>query len=315
MDWFRKMFGFRDNRPRPPENYPDDFQGGGSFSYGGDGYHDSFSMEFGQIDDMFHQLDSIMQRFHGFHGHPGQVFISEEPDAENPTNSQPPRDSLLKTPDSQTPDGSYPQHTLPHRRSPFYGPAISDHEDDGNDHFGLGHGGRFGGFREFGMADPFQMMEDIFKSFGRMPFDWNPGTPMLPDPEDNPRNSVLKSDSDLDDRITGGFSDLLKDMPGYNPPNVQGQPSITTPKGYKPQVQQKYQSTSIVRIRKPDGSIEETRKYTDNTGREEMTVTHVQPEDGHKPGSLLRQDQDVFDGRSGAPHNFSPSLFSWIFTR
>ncbi|XP_064103196.1 uncharacterized protein LOC135213170 [Macrobrachium nipponense] len=121
-------------------------------------------------------------------------------------------------------------------------------------------------------------------------------------------------------RITGDFSNLLKNMPKYDPPVVPGQPGISSPESMEtqPRIQQRYHSTSIVRIRRPDGSIEETRKYTDSTGREEVTVTQTQPQDGTPGGSLLHPgDQRFFDGQNtpDVPIHRLPSIFSWIFTR
>lgn len=325
------------DRPPPTDEQYKDFHMGGSFSYnmGGGEYEDSFSSVFGQMDDMFRQLDSIMQGFHGG-GYPGQVIITESPDFEDSSDDQSPRESLLKKPDGGVPErGPSPRHRFPHFRSPFHGPVISDPEEEGSDfdengQAGIGPGGFGGGrgggdFQEFGMADPFQMMEEFFKSFGGgggfgvIPFGEHPGVPMLPKPGggggesgENPRDSVVKKeDVDLDDRITGGFSDLLKDMPKYDPPVIPGQPSMTQP---QPRVQHRYHSTSVVRIRRPDGSVEETRKYTDSTGREEVTVTHTQPEDGNPAGPLIRQDQGIFDGHN-RPQPFLPSIFSWFYTR
>lgn len=350
MEWLRRMFGYSDrygsehkpyrsptweeifdnrnfdDRPQAPNDPFKDFHMGGTYSFDMGGYEDSFSSVFGQMDDMFRQLDSIMQNFHGYHGN---VFITDGPEFDNPSESQSPRDSFLKKPDGEPDNDSSPRPQGPNRPHVFIGPSMANPEQGRDDLSPPGHD-NIDQMLEFGIRDPFDMVEDFFKSFGgvfRMaPFGENRGgVPMLPgpggEPEENPRDALVKRDTDLDDKITGDFSNLLKNMPKYDPPVVPGQPGISSPESMQtqPRIQQRYHSTSIVRIRRPDGSIEETRKYTDSTGREEVTVTHTQPQDGTPGGSLLHPgDQGFFNGEnstSDVPNHHFPSVFSWFFTR
>ncbi|XP_068248205.1 HCLS1-associated protein X-1-like isoform X2 [Palaemon carinicauda] len=317
MEWLRRMFGYSDkfgsehkpyknptweeifenrnfdDRPQAPNNPFRDFHMGETYSFDMGGYEDSFSSVFGQMDDMFRQLDSIMQNFHGYQEN---VFITDSPDFNSPSESQSPRDSFLKKPDGGSGNDNSSKLHGPYPPPIFNIPSITK-PDQGSDDLDIGHDD-MDPVIEYDMRDPFNMVEDFIKSFGGVfgmaPFGENRGVPMLPGParkpDESPRDAfVKKEDTDLDNRITGDFSNLLKDMPKYDPPVIPGQPSTSGPESLQPQprIQQRYHSTSIVRIRRPDGSVEETRKYTDSSGREEVIVTHTQPQDGTPAGSLL----------------------------
>lgn len=340
MDWFRRMFGFPDRRSYPDDNpfrnptweeimgnrdrmEPPHMHRPGVYDdfFGPGGPEDHFTSVFGQMDSMFQQLDAMMQ---GLQQHPGHFVITEEP--ENPSEKLAPRDFMLKAPDSDLAE----EPGLPQDR-PLEGESQEGHQHWGPHGFSGGFGG-FGGFHggiHGGLNDPFHMMEEFFHNFGRHfggPSFEGPhggGPPMLPGPgmdhSDSNRDSVLKEDSDLDDRVSGGLSQLLKEGPQYdslNPP--AGNTPFGPPDGgqLQPGIQRRFHSSTITRIRRPDGSIEETRKYRDSTGREEEVVTHYQPETEASPGGLLKPGEGGRDGPEGGHHATpGPSIFSWLFTR
>nr|XP_045610552.1 HCLS1-associated protein X-1-like isoform X1 [Procambarus clarkii] len=350
MDWFNKLFGFRERSkedvnpfrrptweeivekekysngmPRSDELFSSDLYSDRSFFSPGDS-EDSFSSVFHQMDDMFRQLDIMMK---GFHGHPGQMMITDIPDSET-SERKSPRDYLLKVPDSDSQDGvdQPSKHTPQHPHSHYFGGVgpyhghAEDNYQEGNIYFDESHS--FGGF---GLFDPHGMIDNFFKNFGwglqGTPFGEFPNPHTLPgsdeDPTDHNAGSAgKKEDLDLDDRVTGGLSQLLKDGPSYSyessPSPGSNHPLVTQPETTQPHsgVQQSYRSTSIVRIRRPDGTIEETKKYVDSSGREEVVVTHTQP-DGSISSSSSPLEPGDYRGSNGLGH--FPSIFSWIFTR
>lgn len=282
-------------------------------------FDESFSSVFGQMDDMFHQLDAMMRGFHT----PGQMMITEIPDDPSSPQRRSPRDFLLKVPDSEGSDGGGgssgrpPEHVPQDKRSSIFGysdPHRGGSEDgDDLDNYHRHDGG-------FTTLDPRSMMDHIFKSFswgisGSLFGGYQESDGLTDSADDSGQPSadaVRKEDSDLDDRITGGLSQLLKDGPRYwygaTGDSGQGDPSYIQSETVQPQpgVHHSYRSTSIVRIRRPDGSVEETKKYTDSSGREEVVVTHSHPDTSSAhPGQP--------DGSSGPGH--LPSIFSWIFTK
>lgn len=283
-------------------------------------FEDSFTSVFGQMDDMFRQLNLMFQ---GFHEHQDQMMITDVPGSHVPSERRAPRDFLLKVPDSKQSDDS---NNFPERQSsdqphsPYFGPIHPHHgPEDENDDEEL---------RSFDSFGDFTIFDDIFKSFGgiigRTPggfsdFDAFPDRGM--DSRDHSRESVMKKeDSDLDSRISGDVSQMLKEGPKYESPTRSGSDhsNIVQPETHQPQprIHQIYRSKSVVRIRQPDGSIEETTKYVDSSGREEVIVTRTQPDGGRSQDHPLLPDQGGPDGPGEHPQApFHPSFFSRIFTR
>lgn len=249
---------------------------------------------FGQMDEMFRHLDTMMQ---GMHLGPGQGAgiqgaVITEIEEETADSGRNPRDAMLKNPDGSSQRTPAAPPAAPYHHHP-QGPVNPPHQYEGGDEFAnFGAFGAFGGFGK--VMDPFRMMEDFFRVF-----EGRPAIPHLPGPDQapiHPRDSAVKKDTDLDDSAPCGMGHLLDEGPKYEgpvagsgkqgdcdgnnpqtsagPQQQQQQPggggAACTPK--QPEMQTRFHSTSVIRVRKPDGSIEETRKYRDHTGREEVTV-------------------------------------------
>lgn len=325
MEWLRRLLGFHD-RPgadgnpfggpswdeiveqRDSTNMKDSsdsqhpwehfFHGGFSrdiFSPPHD-FEDPHLSVFGHMEDMFSHLEGMMRELHR---HPAWAL----PDSTAELEPQTPRDHMLKTPDSDPSEammGPAPQH-------PSYGyngedqSAQHDPEDFSADPF---------------IFSPHCFFDSIFQNFGmhpgKTPFSENlPIIGSAPDLGEHSRESLIKKeDSDIDERVSGDLSKLPEGRPGYShelpqTPNSQRSPwsRLESPGAPQPEVRHKFYSQSIVTIRRPDGSIEETKKYTDSTGREEVTVTHKQPDGGSLPQP------------EGSADQVHPSIFSWFFTR
>merc|ERR1719369_1171648 len=117
-------------------------------------------------------------------------------------------------------------------------------------------------------------LEDMSRGVGQQP--GNPRDEFLK-PEDQPRNMLLKhEDTDID----GEDAMKMLRSADFN----HGTPHVPSWK-MSPNVSSGYQSTSIMIRTNPDGSIEETRKYKDHTGREEITTTVRQPDAEGEKGS------------------------------
>ncbi|XP_063889524.1 uncharacterized protein LOC135116171 isoform X3 [Scylla paramamosain] len=319
MDWLRKLLGYH-GRPREDDNPfrsptwdeirnqrdMKDLQDSQEMQHPwGHFFHgDMFSPHqelFGQVDDMFSRLEDMMKEMHR---HPAWAL----PDLQTEPEPQNPRDFMLKVPDddqARTVPAPAPRHPLHGHEDEMPG-SQSGHDD-------------FSQHRNPFTFSPHSFFDGIFQQFGMHPSE-TPFPGHLPeigpgsDHEDHSRESLMKKeDSDIDDRVLGDLSKLPEGGPGYS----HGLPQIVEPRRSPwshPEspgsphagVRHKFYSQSIVTIRRPDGSIEETKKYSDSTGREEVIVTHKQPEDGSSGiGSL--QPEGPLDQR--------PSIFSWFFTR
>lgn len=317
MEWLRKLFGYHyrpgedDNPFRSPtwdeiikQRDLKDSQDSQMQHPWGPFFHDGFPPHqelFGQVDDMFSRLEDMMKEMHS---HPAWAL----PELQAEPEPQTPRDFMLKVPDNDETRTVPPP--APHQR-------LHGHEDE--------MPGFQSGYDDFSQhANPFTssphiFFDGIFKQFGMNPSE-APFPDHLPEigpgsnPEEHSRKSLMKKeDSDIDDRVLGDLSKLPEGGPGYSHrlPQTQepeGSPwSHPVPPGSPyAGVRHKFYSHSIVTIRRPDGSIEETKKYSDSTGREEVTVTHKQPEDGSSGIGSLQPEGPVDQG---------PSIFSWFFRR
>jgi len=317
--------------------------GGGNYQPGGYGsYDDDFGdchgdmtpppppphympSVFGQMDEMFRHLDNMMR---GMHLGPGQGAgiqgaVITEIEEETADGARNPRDAMLKNPDSSS-QRTPQQPPQPHHPQPHHPPPVNPQQQyEGDD---LGNFGAFGAFGGFGkVVDPFRMMEDFFRVF-----EGRPAIPHLPGPDQvpvHPRDSALKKDTDLDDSAPCGMGHLLDEGPKYEGTNqvsgkqgeCDGQPCPINPilsatqqpgaanQPTRPELQTRFHSTSVIRVRKPDGSIEETRKYRDHTGREEVTVQRKEP-DELTPGVI--QPGDDNNDMYYPPGDDMPSMFS-----
>merc|ERR1719369_469500 len=271
---------------------------------------------FGQMDEMFRHLDNMMR---GMHLGPGQGAgiqgaVITEIEEETADGARNPRDAMLKNPDSNS--QRTPQPPQPHHPPP----VNPQHQYEGDE---FANFGAFGGFGK--VMDPFRMMEDFFRVF-----EGRPAIPHLPGPDPapvHPRDSAQKKDTDLDDSAPCGMAHLLDEGPKYEGTNqgsgkqaecdgqtCPGNPQSSTPQQpgapnqqTRPEMQTRFHSTSVIRVRKPDGSIEETRKYRDHTGREEVTVQRKEP-DELAPGVI--QPGDDNQGMFYPPGDDMPSMFS-----
>lgn len=327
MDWFRRLFGYHD-RPRDDGNPfrgpswdeivkqrdSQNSQDSHNLQHPGPGehfFHDGFPNSdwfpphqefFGQMDDMFSQLEDMMKEMHR---HPAWAMPESMPEPEPQT----PRDFMLKTPDSD-PAGTVPAPT-PHK-SPYGNGDDAWSSRSGQEDY-TQHS------VPFNFIGPHSFFGRIFQDFGLHPGETPFHGPLPeigpgPEPEDHSRESLMKrKDSDIDDRVSGDLSRLPEGGPGYSQdlpqprePRLSPWSQPETPASPHSGVRHKFYSQSIVTIRRPDGSIEETKKYSDSTGREEVTVTHKQPEDESSGLGPLQP--------GGLPDQV-PSIFSWFFTR
>ncbi|KAG7175428.1 uncharacterized protein LOC121858358 [Homarus americanus] len=354
MDWLRRFIGFHDRSQQdanplrnptweeirrsegtPPSAGP--FVGGDDDFTPFKDFESSYSSLFNEMDNMLRQFNMMME---DFQRHPGQVITKLPAIDEDPSDHKSPRDFLLKEPDSEPsedsnnpPDG----HTPHHPYSPYFGPTHpysgpADDDDDGENDGYHDEFHRFGGGFGIQVFDPHRMIDDFFKDFGgwnfgeMQPFGENPDSHALPGPGTDSgghsRDSLIKKeDTDLDDRITGGLSQLLKEEkgPSYSYDAPPTSPDSSVPNVIQPEtdrsqpgIRGSYRSTSIVRIRRSDGTIEETKRYTDSSGREEVIVTHSQPDNGSGSGPL--QQPGELEG-ANSHDGYWPFIFSKIFTR
>ncbi|KAK3866506.1 hypothetical protein Pcinc_027968 [Petrolisthes cinctipes] len=289
-DPFNPSFGRHTDDPftfTPSFGRPDD-----PFNPSFDPFFGHMSEVFGQMDSMFSQMDNIMR---GFHQHtPGHVVITEIPDTSTmrpqldpPDHRNTPRDHLLKVPDSD------PTHTqLPHSsiQQQQQRPDSDDDDNNNNDNnniFGDGGGG-------IGGMDPMSVFERFFGGLGlgtgsslfgdRPDVSWPGGDDDQPNPHHS-RHSLLKTDSDLDDK---DVSQIFKEGPGYS--YGPGHNNKEGPQyGYGPDSEPRSQSRSVfrstVRITRPDGTVREETKYRDSSGREEVTITDTQPDNNNDDNS------------------------------
>ncbi|KAF2350931.1 hypothetical protein FHG87_018313 [Trinorchestia longiramus] len=290
MDFLRTFFGLKSSSepPKFPEN--DDKNGSNGHPYFSPftfSFFDELNSEFGQspsVDrgnsyqeygfmDSFQQIEQMM----GMLQRVMSDFDFKEPDGYPPLMPSPsnspdasqnltPRDRFLKTPDSHLP--SSPQNendsecpgdsSVVRRPHEFYPDALHDHSS----------------FSGFGFGSIFRMMDELMKPFSTNDF-LRPGDGFPSGPElhpQAPREALLKQDQDLDKRPV---QELLKEGPGFSgvyPEHGQTQPSVQPPT-----LRSNFTSTSISRTLRSDGVIEERRTYRDSSGREEVTVTEVDP--------------------------------------
>ncbi|XP_076053928.1 uncharacterized protein LOC143032783 [Oratosquilla oratoria] len=317
MDWFRKLLGWETG----PNNRPQDFGGSDDSRRHHDRWSDSspfhrpgggrderdifndfwgerggFKSPFGS---MIQQMDEMMfEMMRDIHQSP-EIHVytyDEDDDGDETPGYTNPRDSMLKVPDSEnTQPPGRPRIPPGGPRGPDlpFGPRGDYHDSQDID----GDNGDFEEFQGFGGStfhghpgNPFSMMDSILRSFGGGGFFGTFGHDSDGFPsgqnwssriDESPRESMLKSDTDLDSSIS---EELLKEGPKYEHPGSpaqiqpQPQPQLVPSTPGQPSVNFSYSSSTYSYVRKPDGSVEETRKYRDSSGREEVTVTTREPD-------------------------------------
>ncbi|KAM6899935.1 HCLS1-associated protein X-1 [Xenentodon cancila] len=124
-------------------------------------------------------------------------------------------------------------------------------------------------------------------------------TPFSRGPQKTPDEEV-KEDRDLDSAVSsGGLDQILTPHAGSTPS--------------QPRIRSFFQSVTVTKVVKPDGTVEERRTVRDGQGNEETTVTR-----SGGPGVLEGPEHRSEPVLSGAPHRFSDmrdddSLFSKFF--
>ncbi|XP_061598285.1 HCLS1-associated protein X-1 [Cololabis saira] len=123
-------------------------------------------------------------------------------------------------------------------------------------------------------------------------------TPCFRGAQKTPEEGV-KEDRDLDSAVSSGGLDQILTPHTGSPPN-------------QPRIRSFFQSVTVTKVVKPDGTVEERRTVRDGQGNEETTVTR-----SGGPGVLegTERTEPVVPGR---PHHFSDlrdadSLFSKLF--
>uniref|UniRef100_UPI003AB05359 HCLS1-associated protein X-1 n=1 Tax=Centroberyx gerrardi TaxID=166262 RepID=UPI003AB05359 len=150
-----------------------------------------------------------------------------------------------------------------------------------------------------GGTPPFQSPDSPGSPFhGWTPFSkfhdiWRRGLQRGPEEE-------RREDRDLDSAVSSGGLDQILTPPPAQPPS-------------QPRTRSFFQSVTVTKVVKPDGTVEERRTVRDGQGNEETTVTR-----SGGPGSLEGRDGQGGPVTSGGPHPFSDmrdddSLFSKFF--
>nr|XP_046273063.1 HCLS1-associated protein X-1 isoform X2 [Scatophagus argus] len=125
---------------------------------------------------------------------------------------------------------------------------------------------------------PFSKFNDI----------WRKGPQKVPEEEH-------KEDRDLDSAVSSGGLDQILTPPAGQAPN-------------QPRTQSFFQSVTVTKVVKPDGTVEERRTVRDSQGKEETTVTRSGPgilegpdhqtgpviPGGQRPFSDMRDDESLF---------------------
>ncbi|KAM4540109.1 HCLS1-associated protein X-1 [Odontesthes bonariensis] len=122
---------------------------------------------------------------------------------------------------------------------------------------------------------------------------WRQGPQRTPDEE-------LKEDGDLDSAVSSGGLDRILTPPAGQTPS-------------QPRIRSFFQSVTVTKVVKPDGTVEERRTVRDGQGNEETTVTR-----SGGGGMLEGPDHQTGSVPPGGPHRFSDlrddgSLFSKFF--
>ncbi|RXG71660.1 hypothetical protein Avbf_09022 [Armadillidium vulgare] len=214
-------------------------------------------------------------------------FIPPENDNQNDDFTVPsepsepsPRDSLLK------PDPNKKLFTNPYGQNEGHkNTFIWDFGSHPNEDFGMDRNEDFfedfsPNFHDGGFESIFRMMDEMFES---NPHGHNfPNFPHMPSILPGPHKGDEKKDKTS---MNLEIASLLKDPPSYENKaeshTFKESPSLAPPSAST----SRFKSTSIVRIRRPDGVIEETRKYRDSDGREETEIItrEPSPEDNIQP--------------------------------
>ncbi|XP_018027260.1 HCLS1-associated protein X-1 isoform X2 [Hyalella azteca] len=315
MEFFRRVFGFNSvpnedrfsERNHMDEEYPyftpftfPFFNHPNSEAWESSSPNGYYHQEYGSIDpfQQMHQMMEMLDRAMSSMDFldPGYHSQLMPPPNSSPGPSTPlsPRDRFLKTPDSLLPPEALPDSATPSQDSHE---ALDDSTTQEFHHhevmpFQNPHG-------SFGFGSIFRMMDEMLRPFSRgdtmRPYN-EPDVPEGYGLHSPPaRENLLKEDQDLDKQPRNNLQELLKDGPGYS-----GAPAPLIP--HEPTVRRSFTSTSISRTVRPDGVIEERRTYRDSSGKEEVTVTEIQP----GTASSLVPDPFVDGG-------FSSSFFGKFF--
>jgi len=145
-------------------------------------------------------------------------------------------------------------------------------------------------------------------SKSRHPDVWRGGAQRDPDTE-------RREDTDLDSAVSsGGLGQVLDQIltpPPAQPPAQPPQPPAQSP--HQPRIRSFFQSVSVTKVVRPDGTIEERRTVRDGQGNEETTVTR-----SGGPGSLGQSHDHIGPPVPGGENPFSDmrddgSFFSKFF--
>lgn len=260
--------------------------------------------------DPFEELEKMMQdSFIGSGAIFGGPNLNHGDIIAPPSRSASPRDQLLKQPDSDI---------IPNSHNDIRSGSLPSSELETNEHhhslqpFNPGvHEGQ----------SLFSILDSLMESFVRIE-SFSRSSHLHRDnfpneqPAMSPRDAMIKTDTDLDEQTeSSGIDHLLSEhSPSYSyssessPPvspfwgpggdsGDQGCYSSPSIPSNDQHVHRSFTSTSIRRIVRPDGSVEERRTYRDSSGKEEVTVTEMDPSTA---GPLLARDDFFGSGGSGS---------------
>ncbi|KAF7211037.1 HCLS1-associated protein X-1 [Nothobranchius furzeri] len=122
-----------------------------------------------------------------------------------------------------------------------------------------------------------------FRPFSKFNDIWRQGLPKTPEDD-------IKEDRDLDSAVSSGGLDQILTPPAGQTPS-------------QPRTRSFFQSVTVTKVVKPDGTVEERRTIRDGHGQEKTTVTRsggpdpqigLVPPGGPQPFSDLRDDNSLF---------------------